>query len=266
MMLYPVAPLHDGGMHTDSPTIEFCQPVTCQKVPAPLKHRKCHHRALEDIIRAILLDSARFYNPNRRRHRREYTSTRTKLIYHNVGTLEQRKRMRSFLWDSDWRHETRSPDADSSVFEPSFCSLLPPSPEGQIISKHHENSENSRLPLRSEVCLLNSSQSPVTLPAEYDDISFQSSQSSLQHSHGSTLPRFDEGENEHTEFLMESPKSLQKCQSNLSNLDSNRGYSQDSLDYKTQKLSRGQRHSTDSSSSSSDSHSSSIITHQVRTQ
>jgi hypothetical protein len=176
--------------------------------------------------------------------------------------------MRSFLWDSDWRHEPGSPDTESSVFEPSFRSLLPASPEEQVISKHYENSENSSLSPRSEVCLLNSVQSPLTLPTEYDLVSFHSSQSSLQRSHGSTLPRFDEYENESTKLTMESSKSLQKCQANLSNPDNNRGYSQDSLDSKRWKWSWGQRdrHSSGSSSSSSDSSSPIVRTHQVRTQ
>jgi hypothetical protein len=267
-MLYPVAPLHDGGVHSDPPTVEFCQPVSCQKILAPVKHRKCHHRPLESIIRAILLDSARFYNPNRRRHRRECTSTGTKLIYHTVGGPRQRKRMRSFLWDSDWRHEPGTPDAESSVFEPSFHSVLPPSPEEEVISKDYENSENSRLPPRSEICPLNSIQSPLTPPIEYERLSFRSSQSSLQCSHGSTLPCFDEGENEPTKFILDSPKSLQKWQANMSNPDKNRGYSQDSLDSKRRKRTRGQsdRHSSGSSSSSSDSSSPFVLTHQVRIQ
>lgn len=267
MMLYPVAPLHDGGVHSDSPTIEFCQPVTCQKISAPVKHRKHCHRPVENIIRAILLDSTRFYNPNRRRHRREHTSTGTKLIYLNVGRPRQRKRMRSFLWDSEWRHEPGSPDAESCVFETSSHSVLPPSLEEQIISKHYENSENSRFTPRSEVCLLNSIQSPLTLPIECDLTSFHSSQSSLQHSHCSTLPRFDEGENEPTKFTMESPKSLQIYQTNLSNPDNNTEYSQDSLDSKRLKWSRDQRdrQSSGSSSNSSDSSSPFVLTRQVRT-
>lgn len=271
MKLYPLAPLHDGGMHTDLPTIEPFQLFSCHNIPAQVKRQKCYRKPPEDIIRAILIDSERFYNPNRRRHRREYTSTGTKLIYHNVGGPKQRKRMRSFLWDSDWRHGPESPDVESSVFEPSFHSVLPPSPEEEVVFKYSENSEKSRLSPRSKAqAELDSTLSPSMLPTEHDFVSFWSSQSSLQHSHGSTLPRFDEGENEPTNLTVESPKSLKlwKFQVNSSNRDNSREYSQDSLDSKVWKQSGGQRdtHASGSSSSSSDSSSSVPHEHQVRTQ
>jgi len=271
-MLYPVAPLHGGGIHVNLPTIDLCQSVTYEKIPAPVKQRKCRGRPLEDIIRVILLDSARFYNPNRRRHRREYTSTGTKLMYHTLGGPKQRKHMRSFLWDSDWRHEPQSPAAESSVFNSISHSALPPNPEERVISTHYENSENSRLSPRAEVhmavSLLDSTHSSFTLPTEHELISFRTPQSSLQYSHGSTLPHFDEGENEPTNFSMESPKTLQKCQANFLRVDNERGYSQESLDSKRWKCSRGQRdrHSSASLSSSSDSSSSFPLTHQVRIQ
>ncbi|XP_023703245.1 spectrin beta chain isoform X6 [Cryptotermes secundus] len=269
--LYPLAPLHDGGMNTGLPTIEPFQLFSCQNIPAQVKRQKCYCRPPEDIIRAILIDSERFYNPNRRRHRREYTSTGTKLIYHNVGGPKQRKKMRSFLWDSDWRHGPESPDVESPVFEPSFHSVLLPSPEEKMVFKYSENSENSRLSpgskIQAERCLLDSTLSPSVLPTEHDLVSLWSSQSSLQHSHGSTLPRFDEGENEPTNLTVESPKSLKsllRFQVNSSNCDNSREYSQDSLDSKVWKWSGGQRdmHTSGSLSSSSDSSSSVPHTHQ----
>jgi hypothetical protein len=309
--LYPLAPLHEGGMHTDLPTIELSHPYPCQNIPVQVKRQKRYRRRPEDIIRAILIDSARFYNPNRRRHRREYTSTGTKLIYHNDGGPKQRKKMRSFLWDSDWRHGSESSDVEASVFEPSFHSVLSQSPEEEVVFKYCENSKNYALSpktkAQAELCLLDSTQSPNMFPTEHDHVSFQStqspnmfptdhdhvsfqstqspnmfptdhdhvsfksSQSSLQHNHGSTLPRFDEGESEPTNLTAESPKSLKsfwKFQMKSSNCDESREYSQDSLDSEVWKLSGGERHTHTSGSSSSSSYSSSSVphTHQVRTQ
>jgi hypothetical protein len=262
-------------MHTDLPTIHFSHPFPCQNIPAQVKRPKCYRRPPEDIIRAILIDSARFYNPNRRRHRRECTSTGTKLIYHNVGGPKQRKKMRSFLWDSDWRHGSESSDVEASVSEPSFHSILPLSPEEEVVFKYCESSKNYALsPMtkaQAELCLLDSIQSPNMLPTEHDHISFRSSQSSLQHNHGSTLPHFDEGESEPTNLTVESPKSLKslwKFKIKSSNRDESREYSQDSLDSEVWKLSGGERHTHTSGSSSSSSDSSSSVphTHQVRTQ
>jgi hypothetical protein len=269
--LYPVAPLLDGGMHINLPTIDLCQAVPHQNIPAPVKHRKFHHRPVEDIIRAILLDSARFYNPDRRHHRREYTSTGTKLIYCTAGRPQQRDRIQSFLWDSDWRHGPESPGAGLSVFECSFCSPVPSSSEEQFTWKC-EHSNNFRLSPTSEIQELISpldyTQSLSVLPTDHDLISFGSSQSSLQHRHVSTLPCFDDVENEPSNLTMESPKSLLKFQVNSSNPDNSRGYLQESLDSERWKRSRGQRHShlSGSSSSSSDSSSDIPLTHKVRHQ
>lgn len=258
MKLYPVAPLHDGAVHLNLPALDLCLSVPHQNIPAPVKHRKSHHRHVEDIIRAILLDSARFYNPNRRRHRREHTSTGTELKYSAAGGPKQRKRMQSFLWDSDWRHGPESPGAGLSVCELSFHSSVHSSSEEQV-TKKYEQSTNFRLSSASEI---------HRLPTDHDHISFGSSHSSLQHSHGSTLPRFDEGENEPNNLSMESPKSLQKFQVNSLHSDNSREYVQDSLDSKRWKWGRGQRHrhSSGSSTSSSDSSSAIPFTHKVRPQ
>ena len=271
MKLYPVAPLHDGEMHINLPTITLCQSDLHQNIPAPVKHRKFHHRRVEDIIRMILLDSARFYNPNRRRHRREHTSTGTKLMYCTAGEPKQRKRMQSFLWDSDWRHGPESPGAGLSEFEFGFCLPVPSSSEEQMTQKF-EHSNNFTLPFTSEMQTLVSpfdcTQSPSLLPTDHDLVSFRSSQSSLQHSRGSTLPCFDKGENEPSNLTMESPKSLQTFQVNFLNPVNSREYLQDSLDSKRWKWSKGQRHRhlNGSSSSSSDSSSAIPLTHKVRPQ
>jgi hypothetical protein len=269
--LYPVAPLHDGGMHINLPTITLCQSDPHQNIPAPVKHRKFHHRCIEDIIRMILLDSARFYNPNRRPHRREHTSTGTKLIYSTAGGPKQRKRMHSFLWDSDWRHGPESPGAGLSAFELSFHLPVPSNSEEQMTQKC-EHSNNFRLPFTSEIQTLVSpfdcTQSPSVLQTDHDLISLGSSQSSLQHSRGSTLPCFDEGENESSNLTLESPKSLQTFQVNSSNPINSMGYLQGSLDSKRWKWSKDQRHRhlIGSSSSSSDSSSAIPLTHEVRPQ
>lgn len=271
MKLYPLAPLHDDGMHTDLPTIEHYQPIPCQSTQAQVTRQKCYRIPPEDIIRAILVDSARFYNPNRRRHRREYTSTGRKLMYHNVGGPKQRKRMRSFLWDSDWRHEPRSPEIEASVFESSFQSVMSPSPEEEVVFKYSENSKNDTLSpmskVEAELCLLDSTQSPSVLPTEHGHVSLHSSHSSLQHSHGSTLPHFDEGESEPTNLTVESPKSLWKF--NFSNHDKSRECAQDAVDSKGWNWNGGETdtrtrtRASGSSSSSSHSSSSDPHTHQV---
>jgi len=264
--LYPVAPLHDGGMHINLPTIPLCQSDTHQNIPAPVKHRKFHRRRVEDIIRMILLDSARFYNPNRRRHRREHTSTGTKLIYYTAGGPKQRKRMHSFLWDSDWRHGPESPGVGLSASELSFHLPVPSSSEEQMTQKC-EHSNNFRLPFTSEIQTLVSpfdcTQSASVLPTDHDLISLGSS-----HSHGSTLPYFDENENEPSNLTMESPKSLQTFQVNSSIPINSRGYLQDSLDSERWKWSKDHRHRhlIGSSSSSSGSSSAIPLTHEVRSQ
>lgn len=171
MKLYPVAPLHDGEMHINLPTITLYQSDSHQNIPAPVKHRKFNHRRVEDIIRMILLDSARFYNPNRRQHRREHTSTGTKLIYCPPGGPKQRKRMHSFLWDSDWRHGPESPDAALSAFELSFRLPVPSSSEEEM-TQNCEHSNNFRLPFTSDMQTLVSpfdcTQSPSVLPTDHD--------------------------------------------------------------------------------------------------
>jgi len=269
--LYPVAPLHDGEMHINLPTITLYQSDSHQNIPAPVKHRKFHHRCVEDIIRMILLDSARFYNPNRRQHRREHSSTGTKLIYCTPGGPKQRKRMHSFLWDSDWRHGPESPGAGLSAIELSFRLPVPSSSEEQMTQKC-EHSNNFSLPFTSDIQTLVSpfdcTQSPSVLPTDHDLISLGSSQSSLQHSHGSTLPCFDEGENDPSNLTMESPKSWQTFEVNTSNPINSWGYLQDSLDSKRWKCSKDQshRHLIGSSSSSGDSNSAIPRTHEVRPQ
>jgi hypothetical protein len=184
--------------------------------------------------------------------------------------------MRSFLWDSDWRHGSESSDVEASVFESSFHSVLPLSPEEEVVFKCSENSKNYTLATMSkaqaELSLHDSTQWPSMLPIEHDHVSFQSSQLSLQHSHGSTLPHFGEGESEPTNLTVESPKSLKslcRFKLNSSNYDESMEYLQDSLDSEVWKLSRGERHThthtSGSSSSSSDSSSSVPHIHQVRT-
>ncbi|XP_069698706.1 spectrin beta chain isoform X3 [Periplaneta americana] len=118
--LHPMAPLHDGGGGGPfTLDIPICVSPVIRKPPS-VKYMKRHSRPLEDVIRLILLDSERFYNPNRRRQRREFTSTGTRLVYHNVGGTQRRGRMRSFLWNTDWRHEPGSPSSPEEHVEPSW--------------------------------------------------------------------------------------------------------------------------------------------------
>ncbi|KAJ4442212.1 hypothetical protein ANN_12078 [Periplaneta americana] len=117
--LHPMAPLHDGGGGPFTLDIPICVSPVIRKPPS-VKYMKRHSRPLEDVIRLILLDSERFYNPNRRRQRREFTSTGTRLVYHNVGGTQRRGRMRSFLWNTDWRHEPGSPSSPEEHVEPSW--------------------------------------------------------------------------------------------------------------------------------------------------
>ncbi|GLH07508.1 Spectrin beta chain [Gryllus bimaculatus] len=89
---------------------EPIEEIYTQEFKSPGKKR-FRRRTQGDIVRAIILDSDRFYNPDRPRH-----STTS-----SGGEGEKRvKRLSSFLHDSYLRSEPTSPsvDSDAPVFEP----------------------------------------------------------------------------------------------------------------------------------------------------
>lgn len=109
--------MHGSDFSLAIPVVEIEQRITfnLQYSPTILKkpvitYTKKWVRPVVNIVRDIILDSDRFYNPVRR-HRRLSTSTGTKINYpkylkqidsSNTNNSQTLNRPKSFLWDSNW--------------------------------------------------------------------------------------------------------------------------------------------------------------------
>lgn len=111
LILHPVEHLHAYSIPVDIPVS-----VTSNNIPVSKISTKLSGKRLENTIRAIILDSGQFYNPNRRHQRREFTSTGTRIMYRDSAVVRQRGRMESFLWNSDWKHDLPSPGSGCAFF------------------------------------------------------------------------------------------------------------------------------------------------------
>ncbi|XP_063228722.1 spectrin beta chain isoform X7 [Bacillus rossius redtenbacheri] len=239
--LAPVLPLH-GHSYPPSyfcpptPPAEYARNVVLPRSASHSSSRKRKVKTDERVIKEILLDSEKFYNPNRRQHPREFTSTGTRLVYPPGamrGAGGKPSSFRSFLWSSDWG---RGSEPDSPLYEPDNLQLVYSKQHG---GKGWSSFQDEFEPLNSvssapqfsvdlaqtspvaymrqtslqerEMADLNSQISALTHGLDTLDghgASYYDRDGSLPRSHGSTLPRLHEGENEPVGFFL-SPKSLQ---------------------------------------------------------